>query len=158
MMVEIGEAVPQMNLVDTELKPVALSELKGKPAIIAFFPGAFTGVCTRELCTFRDSIAKLSGLGARLVAISVDSPFSNKAFKQSNRLGFQLLSDYNREAVKRFGIELRDFAAMKGYTAAKRAVFITDKDGIIRYKWVSDDPTKEPDYGVVMAEAEKAGR
>ncbi len=155
-MVEIGESLPEMQFVDTELKPVSLSSLKGKPALVAFYPGAFTGVCTKEMCTFRDSMAKLSALNAAIVGISVDSPFSNGEFKKQNGIGFPLLSDYDRAGVRRFGIELNNFAGLQGFTAAKRAVFITDRSGVVRFKWVSDDPTKEPDYAVLMAELQKA--
>ena len=87
-MVEIGESLPELQFVDTELSQFSSASLKGKPAIIAFYPGAFTGVCTKEMCTFRDSMAKLSTLNAAIVGISVDSPFSNKVFKQQNSIGF----------------------------------------------------------------------
>lgn len=151
-MVEIGNAVPKISLVDTELKQVDLSEAsKGKATILAFFPGAFTGVCTKELCTFRDSMGKFNSLNGRVYAISVDSPFANKGFKDHNNLNFPILSDYRKDAVKAFGIELNNFANLKGYTAAKRSVFIADSKGTIKYKWVSDDPTVEPKYAEIEA-------
>ena len=146
-MVEIGSKVPRVNLVNTELKQVEISGASsGKPTVIAFFPGAFTSVCTKEMCTIRDNISGLGGVKAKVYAISVDGPFANKAFKEHNKLEFELLSDYRRDAVRAFGVELNDFAHLSGYTAAKRAVFITDSSGTIRYKWVSDDPTVEPKY------------
>ena len=154
-MVEVGDNIPDIELTDTELKPVRLSELKGKATVLAFFPGAFTGVCTKEMCTFRDSMSRLNSLGADVVGISVDGPFANKAFKEHNSLSFRLLSDYSRSAIRGFGVELNDFAHLKGYTAAKRAIFIVDKDGKIRFKWVTDDPTVEPNYDTVMAELNK---
>ncbi len=155
-MMEVGDRLPDVTLVDTELKPVRLTEAAaGRATIFAFFPGAFTGVCTKEMCHFRDDLSKLSGLGARLYGISVDGPFPNREFKAKNGLNFDILSDYNRDAVRAFGIELRDFARLKGYTAAKRSVFIADGKGVVRYKWVSDDPAVEPDYAKV-AEALKS--
>ena len=147
-MVEVGDKVPNMSLIDTDLKPVNIAQAtQGKAkAVIAFFPGAFTGVCTKEMCTFRDDMSKLGSLNANIIAISVDSPFANKGFKEHNELNFTLLSDYKRDVVKAFGIELVNFAGMNGYTAAKRAVFIVDNNGTVKYKWVSDDPRVEPNY------------
>jgi peroxiredoxin len=114
--------------------------------VLAFYPGAFTSVCTKEMCTFRDSLAKLNTLKAQVVGISVNDPFSNKGFSDANGLNFPLLSDYKREVVKSYGVKLKDFAGLEGYTAAKRSVFILDREGIIRYAWVSDSPGIEPDY------------
>ncbi len=151
-MVEIGESVPKIKLVDTEFNQVSLPKAsKGKAAVIAFFPGAFTGVCTKEMCTFRDGMAQFNAINANLYAISVDGPFANKVFKENNNLNFTLLSDYKRKAIKKFGVILQDFAHLKGYTAAKRSVFVMDSKGIVKYKWVSDDPTVEPNYAEVQA-------
>ncbi len=154
-MIEIGTKVPEIKLVDTDLKVSSLIPEQGKPTLIAFFPGAFTGVCTKEMCTFRDSMAKLNTVNAKVVGISIDGPFSNKAFKEQNKLTFSILSDYNREAVRIFGIELNNFAGLNGYVAAKRSIFIADKRGTISYVWVSDDPTVEPDYNIIMEELKK---
>ena len=149
-MVEIGEKIPSVKLVDTELKPVHLYRAsKGQPTIIAFFPGAFTGVCTKEMCRFRDDLAKLNSMNSRIYAVSVDGPFPNKEFKEKNGLNFTVLSDYKKQAVKKFGIVLDNFAHIKGYKVAKRSVFITDSEGVVRYKWVSDDPMVEPNYAEV---------
>jgi peroxiredoxin len=88
----------------------------------------------------------LGDLKAQVVAISVNDPFSNKGFAEANRLQFLILSDYGRETVKRYDVFHENFAGLKGYTAAKRSIFILDGKGILRYKWVSEDPGKEPDY------------
>ncbi len=158
-MVAIGEKIPDIHLVDTELKLIALAKAaEGKSTIIAFFPGAFTSVCTAELCKFRDSMSEFNSMNGCVYAISVDGPFSNKAFKEKNSLNFTILSDYKREAVKLFGVELNNFANLVGYTAAKRAVFITDSKGAVRYKWVSDDPTIEPDYREIKHALELANK
>jgi peroxiredoxin len=151
LMVEVGEKIPSVTLNDTEMKSVSLpADIKGK-TVLAFFPGAFTGVCTKEMCTFRDDMSKLSAIKANVMAISVDSPFANKGFKEHNKLTFTVLSDYNRVAVTAFKIELNDFAGLKGYVAAKRSVFIVDVSGVVKYKWVSDDPRVEPNYNEVEA-------
>ena len=154
-MVDVGKKAPDVELVDTDKKAVKISEYKGKPTVILFYPGAFTGVCTKEMCNFRDSLSKYNQLGVSVVGISVDGPFSNKAFKDANNVNFPLLSDYARKAVKEYGVELENFAGLKGYVAAKRAVFVLDKDQNIRFKWVSDNPGIEPDYNTVAKEAEK---
>lgn len=154
-MVNVGERAPDVQLVDSDRKPAKISDFRGKKTVLAFFPGAFTGTCTKEMCTLRDGLSKFSALGANVVGISVDSPFSNKAFSETNKFGFRVLSDYAREAVRSYGIPLENFAGLKGYTAAKRSVFILDKDGTVRFKWVTDDPTIEPNYDQVLKELEK---
>jgi glutaredoxin-dependent peroxiredoxin len=154
-MVEIGDKAPEVELVDTEKKPVKISDFRGKTTVLAFFPAAFTGVCTKEMCAFRDDISKFENLGSYVVGVSVDPPFSNKSFKTQSNLNFPLLSDYNRNAVKAFGVEHHNFSNLQGYTAAKRSVFVLDKDGIIRWKWISDNPGIEPNYADVKAEVEK---
>ena len=154
-LVEIGQKAPDVELVDTEKKPVRISDLKGKTTVLAFFPGAFTGVCTKEMCTFRDNLAKFNSLSANVVGISVDSPFADKGFKDANHLTFPLLSDYDRRAVNAYGVPLENFASLKGYTAAQRSVFVLDKEGIIRAKWVAENPGIEPDYEWISSEVEK---
>lgn len=154
-MPEVGEKAPDFTLVDQDRKARSLSEFKGKKVVLAFFPGAFTSVCTKEMCTFRDSMSKFNELDAVVLGISVNDPFTQKAFAEANKLNFTLLSDYNREVIRKYNVYHEDFIGLKGYTAAKRAVFIVDKDGVIKYKWVSDDPTKEPNYEELMSELAK---
>ncbi len=154
MAVKVGEKAPDFTLVDTALKPRSLKEFLGKTTVLVFYPAAFTGVCTKEMCAFRDNLSQLSSIGAQVVGISADTPFSNKAFVEQNSLTFPILSDYNREAIKAFGIAFPDLAGLKGLTVAKRSVFVLDKQGVVKYAWVSEDPKKEPDY----AEVTKAAR
>jgi len=142
----VGEKAPDFMLPDTDRKPRKLSEFMGKKLVLAFFPGAFTSVCTREMCAFRDSLTRLSELKAQVVGVSVNDPFSNKGFAERNMLTFPLLSDYNRDVIRLYDIELMDFAGLKGYIVAKRSVFVLDKNGVVRYRWVSEDPGIEPNY------------
>ena len=142
----VGDKAPDFTLNGTDLKPKRLSDFLTRTTVLAFFPGAFTSVCTKEMCTFRDSLARLNNLKAQIVGVSVNDPFTSKAFAEKNLLTFPLLCDYNREVIKLYGIELPDFAGLKDYTAAKRSVFIIDKNGIIRYVWISDNPGIEPNY------------
>ena len=145
-MVEIGEKLPDFTLVDMDFKKHSLKEWRGQKLVLAFFPGAFTGVCKKEMCTLRDDLAKLEKLNAQVVGISVNDPFSLKGFHEDNSLNFPLLSDYTRETVKAYGVELKDFAGLKGYYVAQRSIFIADGDGVLRWKWVSNDPGVEPNY------------
>lgn len=155
--VKVGDVAPEFTLVDTERKPRRLSEFRGKIVVLAFYPGAFTSVCKKEMCTFRDSIARLEGLNAQVVGVSVNDPWSNMGFREANMLNFPLLSDYMREVIELYGIVLSDFAGLKGYTVAKRSVFIVDKDGVVRYRWVSEDPDVEPNYEEISRALERIG-
>lgn len=149
MAVQVGSKAPPFTLVDTEKKPRSLSEFSGTKLVLVFFPGAFTGVCTKEMCTFRDSMSALNALNAQVVGISVDSPFANKGFAERNNLQFPLLSDYARTTIKAYGVELPNFSGLEGYTTAQRSVFVLDKDGIVRYAWVAENPGIEPNYDEV---------
>ena len=144
--VKVGNKAPDFNLPDIDMKPRSLKEFLGQKVVLAFFVGAFTSMCTKEMCSFRDSMARLIDLKAQVVGISVNDPFSNKGFAEKNMLPFPILSDYKREVIKQWGLELSDFAGLKGYTVAKRSIFILDANGIVRYRWVSDDPAVEPNY------------
>ena len=155
--VKVGDAAPDFILVDTDRKPRKLSEFRGQNVVLAFYPGAFTSVCKKEMCTFRDSLARLEGLNALVVGVSVNDPWSNTGFKEVNMLNFPLLSDYNREVIKRYGVELNNFAGLKGYTVAKRSVFVLDKDGMVRYSWISEDPGVEPNYSEIEEVLKKIG-
>lgn len=148
MSVEIGQKLPDFQLYDQDRKQRSLKDFLGKKTVVAFFPGAFTGVCTKEMCTFRDILQTLPG---QVVAISVNDPFTNKGFADTHRLQFPILSDYARETIKKLNIVMNDFAGLKGYAAAKRSVFVLDATGVVRYKWVSEDPTKEPNYDEVKS-------
>src|SRR4051812_47608541 len=124
----VGSTAPAFTLFDNARKPVSLESFRGSKVVLAFFPAAFTGVCEKELCTFRDSLAELNGLNAKVVGISVDAPFSNNGFATKNALTFPILSDYTRATVTAYDVALNDFAGLPGYTAAKRAVFIVDEN------------------------------
>ena len=147
----LGKTAPDFTLPDTGKQPVQLSALRGKQVVLAFFPAAFTGVCQKELCTFRDSLSELNDANATVLGISVDGPFSNGAFAKQNELNFPVLSDYTRATVQSYGIALPDFAGLKGYTASQRAVFVVGADGTVKYEWVAPNPGVEPDYAAVKA-------
>jgi hypothetical protein len=85
-------------------------------------------------------------MNAQLIGITVSDPWTNKAFKETNKIRFPILSDYSRETIRKYNIVHENFAGLKGYTDVKRSVFLTDENGILRYRWVSEDPSKEPNY------------
>ena len=154
MAVKIGDKAPSFTLFDTDRKPRSLSEFSGKKLVLVFYPGAFTGVCTKEMCSFRDAMATFNSFQAQVIGISVDSPFANKAFADQNKLTFPLLTDYDREASKAYAGLFPDFAGVKGYSVPNRSVFIVDGKGIVRFAWVSDSPGQEPNYDEVVKAAE----
>jgi peroxiredoxin len=149
MNLKIGDKAPGFSLYDTDRKVRSLSEFQGKKTVLAFYPGAFTGVCQKEMCSFRDSLAALNGLNAQVVGISVDSPFANKAFAEQNKLGYPLLSDVNREVTGKYAGVYKDFAGVAGYSAAIRSVFVLDAAGVVRFIWATENPGTEPDYEAV---------
>ena len=148
MSVDVGSKAPDLTLTNEERQPVKLSEQRGKPVVLAFFPAAFSGVCTKELCTFRDSFARLNQAHAQVYGISVDTFFTLKAFKDAQGYNFPLLSDFNKQAIRDYGVFNEDMIGLKGI--AKRAVFVIDKDGIVRHREVLDDARNEPNYDAVF--------
>ena len=152
----IGDKSPEFELPDADMKPHKLSDYRGKKTILAFFPAAESPVCTAEMCALRDSLDQLRDLGANVVGISVDGPFANKFFVQNRHLNFPVLSDYKREVINSYGIVMSNLGPLKGYNAAKRSVFILDKDGKVIYRWVSDNPLVEPNYGEIKEALQKS--
>jgi peroxiredoxin len=144
--IKVGDKAPDFTLADVDLKQRNLKEFLGQKIVLAFFVGAFTSTCTKEMCEFRDSMARLIDLNAQVIGISVSDPFSSKAFAEKNRLPFPILSDYKREVIKTYGLESPNFAGLNGYTVAKRSIFILDDGGTVQYVWVSDNPAVEPNY------------
>lgn len=145
----IGDKAPDFELPDPDMKPRRLDEFRGKKTVLAFFPAAESPVCTAEMCALRDSLDELKDYGANVIGISVDGPFANKFFTQNRHLNFPVLSDYKRDVIRKYGIVMKDLASLKDYNAAKRAVFILDEDGTVIYRWVSDSPLIEPNYGEI---------
>jgi peroxiredoxin len=147
MSVDVGSKAPDFTLMNQERQPVTLSQLKG-PAVLAFFPAAFSSVCEKELCTFRDSMGQLSKANAHVLGISTDTFFALKAFHDQQKFNFPLLSDFNKQVIREYGVYNEDMIGLKGI--AKRSVFVLDKDGVVRYREVLDDARNEPDYQKVI--------
>ncbi|MGB0602101.1 MAG: peroxiredoxin [Candidatus Poseidoniaceae archaeon] len=153
-MVSVGEMAPDFTLTAQDKSKVTLSDMRGERVILAFYPAAFTGVCTTEMCTFSDGMASLNDNGVKVFGISVDAPFSNGAFAEKNGIAFPLLSDVHREAVNAYGVALGDFV-IPGYTVSQRSVFVVEADGTIGYAWVAENPGIQPDYDEVMDHCSK---
>ena len=148
MSVDVGAKAPDFTLTNQDRQPVTLSEQVAKgPVVLAFFPAAFSGVCQKEMCTFRDSMAELSKVNAQVYGVSTDTFFALKAWDDQQKLGFPLLSDYNKDVIRKYGVVNPDMIGLKDIS--KRAVFVIDKNGVVRHREVLDDARNEPDYGKV---------
>ena len=147
----VNDIAPDFTLVDQDKAPHTLSDYRGKKVVLAFYPAAFTGVCTKEMCTFQDSLAQLNDANAVVFGISPNSPFTQKAFADANGITFRLLADYDRQAVRAYGLALDDFAGLTNFTASHRAVYVVDETGQITYEWVGPHPGHEPDYEAVLS-------
>ena len=145
MKIEVGQTAPAFTLTDTEKKAVSLTDFKGKNVVVLFFPLAFTGTCTAELCATRDDIATYNNANAQVLGISVDSLFVLGKFKAEQNLNFPLLSDFNKEASAAYGSLYDTFIfEMKG--VSKRSAFVIDKDGVVRFAEVLEKATDLPNF------------
>lgn len=148
MSLQVGDVAPDFTLLDTGAKPVSLSSFKGQKVIIHFFPLAFTGVCTTQLCTMRDNFSYYEGINAQVLGISVDSPFALGKFKEVQNYQFPLLSDFNKETAQAYGAFYPEFVlGLKG--VAKRAAFVVDEEGKIAYAEVLEDAGELPDFKAI---------
>jgi peroxiredoxin len=131
-------------------QPVTLSAaLKNGPVVLAFLPAAFSSVCTTEMCTFRDSIGTLSPGNGQVFGVTTDTFFTLKAWADQQRFAFPLLSDYNKDVIRQYDVVNPDMIGLKDI--AKRAVFVIDRNGVVKHKEVLDDARNEPNYDRVRA-------
>ena len=150
MTLQKGDKAPNFTLTSDEKTTVSLSDYKGENVVVLFFPLAFTGVCTTELCTMRDDISTYKNLDAAVLAISVDSPFTLEQFKAQQNLNFPLLSDFNAEASAAYGALYDDFVlGMKN--VSKRSAFVVDKEGVIQYAEVLESAGDLPNFDAIKA-------
>ena len=148
MSIKVGDKAPSFTLRNSATEEVSLSDYKGKNVVALFFPLAFTGVCTTELCEIRDSIADYNNMDAEVVAISVDSPFTLAKFKEEQGYNFPLLSDFNKEVSRAYGSLYEDFVLdMKG--VSKRSAFVIDKEGTIKYAEILENAGDIPNFAAV---------
>ena len=153
-MVNVGDTAPAFTLRATDKREVSLSEFSGKTVILAFYPGAFTGVCDKEMCAIQDSMSALNAADAVVLGISVDSPWANAEFARKYNLEFELLSDLERTAVTAYNASFTGLGGIDGYVSANRVVVIVDSAGVVQYRWVAENPGVEPDYDEVVQAAQ----
>lgn len=152
MALQVGDKAPDFKLFSSELKEVALSDYNGKKLVLHFFPMAFTGVCTTQLCTMRDSFGFYEGMNAGVLGVSVDSPFTLAKFKEEQSYQFPLLSDFNKEVSTAYGALYEEFAFnLKG--VSKRAAFVIE-DGKIIYAEVLENAGDLPDFDAIRKAVE----
>lgn len=145
MTLKVGDKAPNFTLRDTDKAEVALSDYRGKNVLILFFPLAFTGVCTDELCSIRDEKSEYDGMNVDILAISVDSLFTLDKFKKEQNYNFPMLSDFNKDVARAYGALYEDFVlGMKG--VAKRSAFLIDQNGTIRYAEVLESAGDLPNF------------
>jgi glutaredoxin-dependent peroxiredoxin len=148
MAVDVGAKAPDFTLPNQDREPVTLSEqVKKGPVVLAFFPAAFSGVCTKEMCTFRDSMAELNKVSGSVLGVSTDTFFSLKAWGDQQKFTFPLLSDYNKDVIRKYGVVNPDMVGLKDIS--KRAVFVIGRDGTVKHREVLDDARNEPDYSKI---------
>ena len=148
MSIDVGAKAPDFTLPNQDREPVTLSaQLKNGPVVLAFMPAAFSGTCTAEVCNFRDSASELSKVKAQVVGVTVDTFFALKAWADAQKLSFPLLSDFNKTVIRQYGVVNPDMIGLKDIS--KRAVFVIDRNGVVRHREVLEDARNEPDYGKV---------
>lgn len=149
-MIEVGEKVPEFNLKDTKGKKQSLYRLlQNGQVVLLFFPFAFSGACTEELCKVRDNMKIYRSLDATVIGISVDSLFVQEAFRKAQNLNFMLLSDFNKEVSRQFGVLNESYHEMKG--VSKRSVFVIGKDGVIKHIEIIKESEKLPDFKAILS-------
>jgi len=148
MALQVGDTAPDFKLYTSDLTEISLSGFKGKKVIIHFFPMAFTGTCTEQLCTMRDNFSYYEGIDAQVIGISVDSPFSLSKFKEEQSYQFPLLSDFNKAVSVAYGAFYDEFVfGLKG--VSKRAAFVIDEEGKIAYAEVLENAKDLPDFKAI---------
>ena len=150
MSISIGQAAPAFTLFDTDKKPTSLSDYKGKNVVVLFFPIAFSGVCTTELCSIRDNIGVYNSANAEVLGISVDSLFTLGKFKEEQKLNFSLLSDFNKAASKAFDVLYETFPTFEMQGVAKRSAFVIDKEGVVQYAEICPTPGDLPNFEAIQ--------
>ncbi len=144
MKIELGQKAPAFALLDSDKNEVSLAQYKGKNVLLLFFPLAFTGTCTTELCSMRDDIASYNSANAQVFGISVDSRFVLGKFKEEQKLNFPLLSDFNKEVSAAYGCLYESFIGMNG--VSKRSAFVIDAEGFVRYSEVLENAAEIPNF------------
>ncbi len=145
MALAVGSKAPVFKLFNTERKEVSLSDYAGKTVVVHFFPAAFTGVCTAQMCSNRDELSYYNDLGVTIFGVSVDMPFSLKVFKEQNKINFDLLSDANKTMIHEYEMYHCNFSCgIRG--VAKRGVVVIGKNGNIAYAEETANPGTQVNF------------
>lgn len=141
----LNHPAPDFTLYNSERQTVTLSSLRGSKVLLLFFPAAFTSTCTRELCSVRDELSVYNNLNTKVFGISTDALYSLARYKEEQQLNFDLLADFNKEICGLYHARYDEFAyGMKG--VAKRAAFVIDETGIVKYEEVIEKAGEIPDF------------
>jgi len=150
-MSNVNSKAPGFTLKNTKKEDVSLSDYKGNSVVLAFYPGAFTGVCDTEMCKLKEDMSIFNELDTTVLGISVDSPWANAAFADKYDLNFDLLSDLDRSTIKEYDLLFEGLGGIEGYTCANRGVVIIDQHGTIKFRWVAEpNPGVEPNYNEII--------
>lgn len=148
MALKPGDKAPAFKLYASDKSEVSLDDFKGKKLVILFFPLAYAGVCTNEMCSTSEDLEKYHELGAEVIGISVDSFATLDRFKKDYNINFPLLSNFNKEVARAYDALYEEFVlGMKG--VARRAAFVIDKEGIIRYAEVLESAGDLPNFEAI---------
>lgn len=150
MSIQTGQQAPDFTLFDTDKNKVSLADQKGSNVVLLFFPLAFTGTCTAELCNVRDNISSYNNTNAKVFGISVDSLFTLGKFKTEQNLNFPLLSDFNKDASKAYDVLYETFPAFEMQGVSKRASFVIDAAGVVRYAEICATPGDLPNFDAIQ--------
>ena len=153
--VTVGAQAPDFSLAPAPgPERVTLSGLRGDPVVVLFFPLAFSRVCTAEMCQLAEDWSRWERVGAKVLGVSIDSPFVNRKFAEETGVPFPLLSDFNKEAASAYGVLYPEFHGMKG--VSKRAAFVVDRKGTVTYAWVAEDSGLMPPFEEILGAVAKA--
>ena len=150
MPLQVGNKIPEFSFFDSNHKERNSKEFIGTKTLFAFFPGAFTDVCTDELCQIGDMMNRFNDSDVKVVGISSDSPFALDAWATQNGITYDLISDYNLGCINAFGVSFTGLAGLPEYRSSNRAVFIADQDGTLVYSWVGEHPGMVPEYDAIL--------
>lgn len=150
MSIQTGQQAPDFTLFDTDKNKVSLADQKGSNVVLLFFPLAFTGTCTAELCNVRDNIGIYNNTNAKVFGISVDSLFTLGKFRAEQNLNFPLLSDFNKDASKAYDVLYEVFPAFEMQGVSKRAAFVIDQEGVVKYAEICATPGDLPNFEAIQ--------
>lgn len=154
--VSVGTPAPDFSLAPAPGPGrVTLSEHRGHPVVLLFFPLAFSSTCTEELCHMAEDWSRWEALGARVLGISIDSPYVNRRFAEETKVPFPLLSDFNKDASSAYGVLYPEFYGLKG--VSKRAAFVVDREGTVTYAWVAEEAGLLPPFEEILEAVRRVG-